>query len=56
MRRVLAMLAISLAFLVSVSLAQPAFAAAGLLDPTFGTGGKVLSPRPGHRRTRPAQP
>jgi len=43
MRRALAMLAISLAFLVSVSLAQLAFAAAGRLDPTFGKGGKVLT-------------
>jgi hypothetical protein len=41
MRRALAMLAISLAFLVSVSLAQPAFAAAGRQDPAFGTDGKV---------------
>ena len=38
-----AALAISAASLASIGLARPAFAAAGGLDPTFGTGGKVLT-------------
>jgi uncharacterized delta-60 repeat protein len=38
-----AALVIGIASLVSIGLAQPAFAAADGLDPTFGTGGKVLT-------------
>ncbi|MBV8995864.1 MAG: hypothetical protein JO287_19660, partial [Pseudonocardiales bacterium] len=37
------MAAASVAAAVAVGAAQPAFAAAGGLDPTFGTGGKVLA-------------
>jgi hypothetical protein len=37
------MLATGLATLISVSLAQPAFAAAARLDSTFGKDGKVLT-------------
>jgi uncharacterized delta-60 repeat protein len=42
-KRATAALVIGIASLVSIGLAQPAFAAAGGLDPTFGTGGKVLT-------------
>jgi len=42
-KRAFAVLAISAASLTSIGLAQPAFAAAGGLDPTFGNGGKVLT-------------
>jgi uncharacterized delta-60 repeat protein len=38
-----AALAIAAASLASIGLARPALAAAGGLDPTFGTGGKVLT-------------
>ncbi|MBV9208914.1 MAG: hypothetical protein JO037_26685 [Actinobacteria bacterium] len=43
-KRVFAALAIGTASLASIGLARPAFAAAGGLDPTFGNGGKVLTP------------
>lgn len=42
-KRAFVALVIGIASLVSISLAGPAFAAAGGLDPTFGTGGKVLT-------------
>ena len=43
-KRAFAALAIGTASLASIGLARPAFAAAGGLDPTFGNGGKVLTP------------
>jgi uncharacterized delta-60 repeat protein len=42
-KRASAALTIGIASLVSIGLARPALAAAGGLDPTFGTGGKVLT-------------
>ena len=42
-KRAFAALAIGAASLASIALARPAYAAAGGLDPTFGTGGKVLT-------------
>jgi uncharacterized delta-60 repeat protein len=42
-KRTTVMLAIGLASLISIGLAQPALAASGGLDPTFGSGGKVLT-------------
>jgi uncharacterized delta-60 repeat protein len=42
-KRAVAALTIGIASLVSIGLARPALAAAGGLDPTFGTGGKVLT-------------
>jgi uncharacterized delta-60 repeat protein len=42
-KRAFVVLAISAASLTSIGLAQPAFAAARGLDPTFGSGGKVLT-------------
>jgi len=43
MKGILAAAAVVIASLVSVGVTQPAFAAAGGLDPTFGNGGKVLT-------------
>lgn len=42
-KRAFAALAIGAASLASIALARPAYAAAGGLDPAFGTGGKVLT-------------
>jgi uncharacterized delta-60 repeat protein len=42
-RRAFAVLVVGIASLVSVGLSRPAFAATGGLDPTFGTGGEVLT-------------